>query len=442
MMPNRFFSNSPMPSRDLHVPSGEPTTFHVKRFLTTSTTNTKNFGPPQPAFRREGKTTGTLATISACSSSNAAARYLAAACAAVLAVAARWALSPALGDYLPYVTLYPAVAFAAWCCGVGPSIGVTIVGMLGVRYFFMVPQHSLSIRDIPGTVGLLAFASGAAATIAVGEFVRRDTAALQRAQGELEKEVQKRTAELATANHSLGELSARLLRLQDEERRRIARELHDSVGQTLAALSMNLAAVGADIERLAKTATTIADSTALVNDMSTDIRTISYLLHPPLLDEAGLSSALTWYIRGFSERSKIDVDLQIPADFGRLSRDLETAIFRVVQECLTNIHRHSGSSVAKIIIERANGHVRVEVKDNGKGIAPEKQSEITSVPSSCPGVGIRGMRERLRQLGGTLEIHSDGEGQGTLISARLPAEPLPPPVEAQSAAAGGPPFGQ
>jgi len=199
---------------------------------------------------------------------------------------------------------------------------------------------------------------------------------------------------------------------------------------------MNLAAVGADIERLAKTATTIADSTALVNDMSTDIRTISYLLHPPLLDESGLSSALTWYIKGFSERSKIDVDLQIPADFGRLSRELETAIFRVVQECLTNIHRHSGSSVAKIRVAHSGSHVRIEVEDKGKGISPEERLQIVSSPTGTPGVGIRGMRERLRQLGGTLEIQSSGEGKGTLITARLPASVPPMSVEAKSAAAG------
>jgi signal transduction histidine kinase len=171
--------------------------------------------------------------------------------------------------------------------------------------------------------------------------------------------------------------------------------------------------------------------------MSSDIRTISYLLHPPLLDEAGLSSALTWYVRGFSERSKINIDLQIPADFGRLSRDLETAVFRVVQECLTNIHRHSGSSVARISIAHSDGHVRVEVEDKGKGIPSQKRSEIISSPSGTPGVGIRGMRERLRQLGGTLEIHSNGEGKGTLITAYLPATAPPPPVEARSAAAGG-----
>ena len=378
---------------------------------------------------------GTLAATYARISSSSTARFAISLGLAIAAIAARWALSPALGDYLPYVTLYPAVACAAWCCGVGPSVLLTILGMLGVRYFFIFPLHTLSIPDVPQLVGLLAFASGAAAIIAIGEFARRETVALQQAQGELEEKVQKRTVELASANHSLGELSARLLRLQDEERRRIARELHDSVGQTLAALSMNLAAVGADIERLTKAASTIADSTALVNDMSTDIRTISYLLHPPLLDEAGLASALTWYINGFSERSKIEVDLEMPDDFGRLPRDLETAIFRVVQECLTNIHRHSGGSFARILISQSDDQVKIEVQDNGRGIPADKRSQIISTPTGTPGVGIRGMRERLRQLGGTLEIRSDGEGKGTLISARLPATP-PPALDAKAAAAG------
>jgi signal transduction histidine kinase len=377
-----------------------------------------------------------LAAISARISSNAAARYSIAVSIAVLAVAARWALSPVLGDYLPYVTLYPAIAFGAWFCGVGPAVLLTALSIVGARYFFVAPKFALNIPDVPQSVGLLVLGAGAALIIGICELARRDNATLHQAQSDLEERVQQRTAELAAANHNLGELSARLLRLQDEERRRIARELHDSVGQTLAALSMNLAAVGADIERLAKTATTIADSTALVNDMSSDIRTISYLLHPPLLDEAGLSSALTWYIKGFSERSKIDVDLRIPQDFGRLSRDLETAIFRVVQECLTNIHRHSGSSVAKVLISYSDGYVRVEVEDKGKGISPQKRAEIISSPAAIPGVGIRGMRERLRQLGGTLDVQSNGEGKGMSVTALLPATVAPPPMEARSAAAG------
>jgi signal transduction histidine kinase len=313
---------------------------------------------------------------------------------------------------------------------------VTFLGIVGVRYLFIAPKGSLSLPDFPQVMGLLTFAVGAAAVIAIGELVRRDNATLHRAQTDLEEKVEQRTAELNSANYSLGELSARLLHLQDEERRRIARELHDSVGQTLAALSMNLATVGAEIERLTKTANIVADSTALVNDMSSDIRTISYLLHPPLLDEAGLSSALTWYIRGFSERSKIDIQLHIQKDFGRLSRDLETAIFRVVQECLTNIHRHSGSSVARISIAHSDGTVRVEVEDKGKGISPQKHAEMFSGEAATPGVGVRGMRERLRQLGGTLDIRSDGEGKGTLVTARLPAQTAPPPMEARSAAAG------
>jgi signal transduction histidine kinase len=387
-------------------------------------------------LQRKGDIMGSLVAISARISSTARVRYLVALCALILAVAARWALNPALGDYLPYVTLYPAVAFAAWCCGVGPSTILTIVGLIAMRYLFVYPKFSLSIPDVQHLAGLLAFAGGTAATIAVGEFVRRDTASLHRSQSDLEEKVQQRTVELQAANHNLGELSARLLHLQDEERRRIARELHDSVGQTLAALSMNLAAIGADIERLAKTATTISDSTALVNDMSTDIRTISYLLHPPLLDEAGLASALTWYVKGFSERSKIDVDLRIPENFGRLSRDLETAIFRVVQECLTNIHRHSGSPVARIFIAHAEGRVRIEVEDKGNGISAQKRMEIMASTTGTPGVGIRGMRERLRQLGGSLEIRSNGEGKGTLVTAYLPAVSSPPPVEARSAAAG------
>jgi signal transduction histidine kinase len=363
---------------------------------------------------------GLIATSSARISQNSAAAYLLAFLVAMLALLARAALTPVLGDSLPYVTLFPAVVFASWLCGVGPSALVVVLGLLGARFWFIPPQHSLHIPNVADTVGLLVFAASCALIMAVGEFVRGNTAALQAAHGQLEEKVQQRTVELDAANHSLSELSARLLRLQDEERRRIARELHDSVGQTLAALSMNLSAVGSEIERLSKTAGLVADSATLVNDMSTDIRTISYLLHPPLLDEAGLSSALTWYVKGFSERSKIEIDLDIPEDFGRLPRDLETAVFRIVQECLTNIHRHADSPVAKVRIAQRDGHIRVEVQDKGKGIPPQERAEIVSSVNGTPGVGIRGMRERLRQLGGTLDLSSDGEGKGTLITARLP----------------------
>ena len=343
-------------------------------------------------------------------------RYEVAVLATAAALLLRVALSPFVGDYAPYIMLFPAVAFCAWYCGAGPSILSGILALLAARYWVMLPAHSLRIHGTPQAVGMLAFLLASGVLIAMGESRRRRENLLWSEQAELEEAVQQRTVELDRTNQNLRELSARLLQLQDDERRRIARELHDSVGQMLAALGMNLAAVGADIERFIKVGKTVNDSAALVQDLSKEVRTISHLLHPPLLDEAGLASALRWYVDGFAQRSKIKVDLKFPADFGRLPRESETAIFRTVQECLTNIHRHSGSSIATIRIAASDNQVQVEVEDHGKGISPEKQSEMAS--TGIPGVGIRGMRERLRQLGGTLDIHSDGEG--TLIVAQLP----------------------
>ena len=354
--------------------------------------------------------------LSAQISKKTATRYAAALLATAVALLVRWALKPLLGDYAPYVMLFPAVVFSALYCGVGPSVVTAVLALLGAQYWFIPPIHSFRIANAAQFVGILAFLLVSGATAVMGEAHRRREEALRKAQGDLEGRVKQRTAELDTANQSLRELTARLLQLQDEERRRIARELHDSVGQLLAALAMNLSVVRSDIERLTKTARAVTDSEALVQEMSKDIRTLSHLLHPPLLDETGLSSALRWYIDGFAQRSQIKVDLEFPEGFGRLSRELEIAIFRTVQECLTNIHRHSESATAKIRIVRATSHVRVEVEDRGKGIPPEKLHEMAS--AGTPGVGIRGMRERLRQLGGGLEINSNGKG--TLVAAQLP----------------------
>jgi PAS domain S-box-containing protein len=219
-----------------------------------------------------------------------------------------------------------------------------------------------------------------------------------------------------TAHKQLAELAARLQGMQDEERRRIARELHDSVGQLLAAIGMNIGIVRAQAHKLDdKGARAVADNYMLVEQVSREIRTISHLLHPPLLDMAGLASAIRWYVDGFSERSKIKVDLEIPADFGRLPSEIEIAVFRVVQECLTNIHRHSGSPTAAIRIQQEGDQLIIEVRDSGKGITAEKQRELTT--STRGGVGFSGMRERLRLLGGKLEIQSGDAG--TVVSATL-----------------------
>jgi signal transduction histidine kinase len=333
-----------------------------------------------------------------------------------VALLLRLALNPFLGDYVPYITLFPAVAFCAWYCGIGPSILSVVLALIGAQYWFIPPAHSLRIVGTAQVVGILAFLIVSSALVAMGEVRRRREEVLWAAQVELEDAVRQRTVDLDRTNQNLRELSTRLMQLQDDERRRLARELHDSVGQMLAALGMNLAAVGTDIERLTKTANTVNDSAALVQELSQEVRTISHLLHPPLLDEAGLASALRWYTEGFAQRSKITVNLEVPADLQRLDRESETAIFRTVQECLTNIHRHSESPTARICIAASDGQICVEIEDRGNGIPPEKQFEMTS--TGTPGVGLRGMRERLRQLGGSLDIHSNGKG--TLIVARLP----------------------
>ena len=212
------------------------------------------------------------------------------------------------------------------------------------------------------------------------------------------------------------EFASRLQAMQDEERRRLARELHDSVGQNLAALGMNIAIVQAQSHKLDSLgARAVSENARLVEQVSRVIRTISHLLHPPLLDIAGLASALRWYADGFSERSNIKVDLEIPSDFGRLPDELEITIFRIVQECLTNIHRHSGSSTATIRLHQEGDRLTVQVQDSGKGIPLEKQHEL--IESGRGGVGLAGMRERLRRLGGTLEIESNESG--TTVSAIL-----------------------
>jgi signal transduction histidine kinase len=351
---------------------------------------------------------------------NTATRYGAAVLFTMLAVALRWALGGMQSDALPYVTLFPAVAAAGWLCEIGPSVLAMVLGLAGVRYVLYGPERGFATASGADWTAMLMYAASCIAIIAIGEVARRENTQMRTAQYDLEQGVRERTAELDAANRSLRQLSARLLKSQDEERRRIARELHDSVGQTLAALAMNLRAVGGEIERLQKTAKTVGDSATLVSEMSTDLRTISYLLHPPLLDEAGLGSALRWFVDGFVDRSGIKVDLEAPKDFARLPQDMEIALFRVVQEGLTNIHRHSGSAVAKIRLVSSTEEVRVEVADEGKGITEEQRREILT--TGLPGVGLRGMRERLRQLGGTMEIGPGKGGSGTLVVARLPLQ--------------------
>ncbi len=236
-------------------------------------------------------------------SENALLRYSFAAAAIISMLAVSHLLNNFVGTPLPYILLFPAIAFVALYCGRGPSLSAVFLALVGLRYWFVTPTHSFRIPDATQSICMLVFLLASGAVIAIGDTRRRQLEKLSNAQADLEGCVRERTAELDTANNSLRDLSARLLQLQDDERRRLARELHDSVGQLLVGLSMNLANVRNDIERLTKTATTLTDSEALVQEMSQEVRTISHLLHPPLLDEAGLESALRWYVDGFAERT-------------------------------------------------------------------------------------------------------------------------------------------
>ncbi len=250
-------------------------------------------------------------------------------------------------------------------------------------------------------------------------------ARLKAAHEELDKRVRERTVELLEKNEELTsqtrvvrDLSARLLQAQDAERRRIARELHDSVGQLLAAISMNISQVTREKEKLSPPAQRcVEENQKLVQQSLTEIRTLSHLLHPPLLDEIGLESAIRWFADGFTQRSNIAVSLDLPpAGLKRLTEDLEIAIFRIVQESLTNIHRHSGSPTARIRLAQEDWLVHCEISDAGVGIPREKQLELNSY--GLVGVGIRGMRERIRQLGGSIQVESNGHG--TNVSVSLP----------------------
>lgn len=227
------------------------------------------------------------------------------------------------------------------------------------------------------------------------------------------------TTQLKQAEYSLHQLSARLLRLQDEERRHLARELHDTTAQKLAILLLNLKRLDAQTPILSPTAkATLGDCHALAGQCADELRTLSYLLHPPLLDELGLPGAVRDYADGFARRSGLRVDLEVSPSLDRLPREMELSLFRVLQESLTNVHRHSGSRTVSIRLIEMNGEVWLEIEDTGRGLRPNADPASGQVSPNKLGVGIVGMRERLRELGGRLELESTG--RGTMVKAILP----------------------
>jgi signal transduction histidine kinase len=240
------------------------------------------------------------------------------------------------------------------------------------------------------------------------------------------------TSERSKAESALRTLSGRLLQLQDDERRRLARELHDSSGQHLVALQMTLATLSQRLPQ-GEHSHLVADSQTILERAVKEIRTLSYLLYPPLLDEAGLPSALRWYVDGLAQRSHLRIDLHFCPNFGRLTQELEATIFRIVQESLTNVHRHSGSSLARINLVRYRNHIALTIWDEGKGIGLDLAGD-QALNSPSLGVGIRGIAERVRDLNGSLRIRE--MVPGTMIEVKLPLHARDSKIKNDATAAG------
>ena len=378
------------------------------------------------------------------------ARYGIAFAAGVLAVLLRWLLDPLLGHVAFYVTVYIAVAFCAVVCGYVPAVLSALVGFFGIFYWFVDPRHSLQviqaaqIHSIVGAilvVAVLAALGGAnrskqlrlndtvLALVAEARERKRAQQALREAHDELERRVEARThelsvtlaqleSEIAVRQHTeqnLRHLSLRLMNLQDEERRRIARELHDTSGQTLAAMKMSIALIRQIKNAPGALVPLLDDLDALANEALQEVRTTSYLLHPPLLDESGIASAARWFVEGFARRSGIQVECDIADKIQRPARECELVLFRVLQESLTNVHRHAAASAAYVRLTSGPDSVELEIGDNGRGIPEDDLRRFET--SAEAGVGIAGMKERVRELGGHLEIRSSN---GTTVSVALP----------------------
>jgi two-component system NarL family sensor kinase len=231
---------------------------------------------------------------------------------------------------------------------------------------------------------------------------------------QLESVILERTAELQ-------KLSQKLLKVQDEERRKLARDMHDSTGQTLAALKISVSFLQASCKQDPSTIAIVSNVASLADQAIEEIRTMSYLLHPPLLDEVGFVCAAEWFVEGFAKRSGINVTLDFTPTQERLPVRIEITLFRVLQESLTNVHRHSGASEARVRFQRQLDNITLEIRDYGRGISAERLPRLREA-SAESGVGLAGMRERLYEMNGRLEIESDAHG--TIMRAIIPLYPV------------------
>ena len=282
------------------------------------------------------------------------------------------------------------------------------------------PLGNVSLLERPLRPATLVSAVRTALTARQRQFEIRDhlrqreaaEQALRRAHDVLEAQVEQRTAALRL-------LSSRLMRIQDEERRRIARELHDSLGQYLAAAKINLDVLAKENHN--GNAIYLRDAKQLIDRAIGDTRTLSHLLHPPLLDEAGFGTAARWFVEGFGSRSKIATTLEMPPNLHRLPSEIEIALFRILQEALTNVHRHSGSKKVAVRLLLDESTVSLIVEDHGKGISRDVLARFAESGTNV-GVGLSGMRERAKELGGTLEVSSRKRGTRLEVIIPIPSD--------------------
>ncbi len=297
-----------------------------------------------------------------------AARYALALGLTILALLVRWLINPVLGDLGPFLSVYAAVTLAAVYLGAGPATLTALIGLIGSSRWFLLQGHLKfeSRSDLAYSAGFL-LVSGI--IILLAERSRRALLQVEAARQTLEEKVDERTRELqvalanlqaeikvrAEAEEARRRLSARMLNVQDEERRRIARELHDSIGQTLAALKMTVSTLSERTSATAQSSPAISkcwdDVNSLIDEAIRETRTISHLLHPPMLDEIGFAASASWYVTGFARRSGIEVQLELPDEQPRFTESMDLTLFRALQESLTNILRHSGSKKAEVRLE-------------------------------------------------------------------------------------------
>ena len=380
-----------------------------------------------------------------------AARYALALGLTILALLVRWLINPVLGDLGPFLSVYAAVTLAAVYLGAGPATLTALIGLIGSsRWFLLQGQLKFERSDLAYSAGFL-LVSGI--IILLAERSRRALLQVEAARQTLEQKVDERTRELqvalanlqaeikvrAEAEEARRRISARMLNIQDEERRRIARELHDSIGQTLAALKMTISSLSKVTSATAQPSPAISkcwdDVNALIDEAIRETRTISHLLHPPMLDELGFAASTSWYITGFARRSGIEVNVELPEEQPRFTESMDLTLFRVLQECLTNILRHSGSKKAEVRLEIAGQEVVLSVRDYGKGMTRE-QIEKFMTSGTDVGVGLGGMRERVRDLGGKVELQTPGAGTTVKVTLPLVVAPSKAPDRFKPSSAG------